>query len=78
MIVIYFTYENINDIKSQAADVKVLHFNIHSLHSKLNDLTRLLNVLSDSGHIVGIIRLCEIFMIDQNINKCKNRRLFSY
>ena len=51
--------------------LRVLHLNIHSLLSKLNDLKSLLTVLSNSNCEVDIILLCETFLTDNTVAACK-------
>ena len=67
----YYSYENLTDIKFINADLKVLHINIRSFLSKLDQLILLLNELESVGHKIDVILLCETFITKLNITKCK-------
>ena len=50
--------------------LRVLHLNIHSLLSKLNELKSLLTILSNSNCEIDIILLCETFLNDNTVAAC--------
>ena len=61
----YYTYELLNELAFNQGDFKILHFTVRSLQSKINQINHLLK------HDIDIILLCETFMNNLNINKCK-------
>ena len=68
----YYTYDTLSELNhNKERNFKILHLNIHSLHSKLDKLKYLLDNLKLSNHEIDIILLCETFMNDFNKNKCR-------
>ena len=68
----YYTYDTLSElIHKKETNLKNLHLNIHSLHSKLDKLNYLLDNLKLANHEIDILLLCETFMNDFNKNKCR-------
>ena len=52
-------------------DLKLLHLNVRSLQSKINQISHLQYQLKTAKHDIDIIIFRETFMNNLNINKCK-------
>lgn len=67
----YYSYDELTELDCFTSNLNILHLNIHSLLSKKSQLIDLLNKLNESGHGIDIILLCETFLTDKFVSKCK-------
>ena len=60
-----------DSISFNGSQLCVLHLNIHSLPSKIDELKSLLSILQDRKVQVDVILLCETFVTDNSKESCK-------
>ena len=70
------TYISPDDIKLEhvsvgSSQISILHLNIHSVPSKLDELKTLLAKLKAKNLTIDVILLCETFLSDNNKDSCK-------
>ena len=77
-------YISPNDVKLDrlsigSSQLSILHLNIHSVPSKLDDLKSLLSKLKANNLTIDVILLCETFITENNKESCKldDYKLFS-
>ena len=62
---------SLENISARGQQFSILHINIHSVPSKLDELKNLLLRLKDKKIIIDVILLCESFMSDNNKDSCE-------
>jgi len=68
----YIDPDNISSlVDTNPSKLNIIQLNIHSLHSKLDDLKLLVEKLNNQKAKPDIIMLCETFLNDNNISLCK-------
>lgn len=68
---LYRNVDEVKDLITNNANLVVLHANIHSIPSKIDDFKQLLGKLKKDNITVDIIVLCETFINDNNLDRCK-------
>ena len=64
---LYYEPSQISNLNGNKFNLRILHLNIHSIPSKMDDLINLLEKLKDVKCIIDIILLCET-LINENTN----------
>ena len=62
---------DVDHLENGSAKLKVLFLNIRSLPDKIDQLQDLLNILKDKNYEMDLILLCETFINDKNVDRCK-------
>ena len=60
-----------NDLSINGSHLSILHLNIHSVPSKLDELKSLLSILKTKNLLIDVILLCETFITDNSKESCK-------
>ena len=68
---LYRNPDEVKDLISYHSNLVVLHLNIHSIPAKIDELKQLLEKLKHDNIIVDLILLCETFINNNNLNRCK-------
>ncbi len=61
----------IEEISNSGQQLSILHINIHSIPSKLDNLKSLLNALRNKKIMIDVILICETFITDNNKDSCE-------
>ena len=64
----YIEPEQTNSLNGKNASLRILHVNIHSIPSKLDDLKSLLEKLKQNEINIDLLLLCETFLTENNKN----------
>ncbi len=69
----------LDNVSFAGSQISILHLNIHSVPSKLDELKALLSKLKTKNLTIDVILLCETFISDNNKDLCKldDYKLFS-
>ncbi len=61
----------LDSVSLGSSQISILHLNIHSVPSKLDELKALLSKLKSKNLTIDVILLCETFISDNNKDSCK-------
>ena len=67
----YYLPENTSELSASNYSLQIMHLNIRSLPSKIDELKFLLEKLKDNNIIFDIILICETFLSDNKVNNCQ-------
>ena len=67
----YFSLTDELNINAGDYGLSLMHINVQSLPSKIDDLKILLENLADKGHPIDILLICETFLTDGKVSSCQ-------
>ena len=67
----YFSLTDELNINVGDYGLSVMHINVQSLPSKIEDLKILLENLTEKGHSIDLLLVCETFLTDEKVNSCQ-------